>query len=220
METTDKLPEIVERYVAVFNEKHNTKIKLVKKSSSKLMKVIAVLLWLFNRTFMTHFYTTIGQTVYVPDYAYNKDVNVNDVLEVIMHESVHAYDAKRFSVIFPFSYLMPQVFGLFLILAPFNVAALVSLVFLLPLPAFFRMMWEVRAYKVTPLLAKHVYGYDEEGVRLAGENAVTQLSGANYYFTWPFKSDLKKRMSQIEGLETQAPYSTMLEFLAKENKQS
>ena len=68
------------------------------KSSSKLMRAIG---WLFSVTkispqFMERYYTTIGDTVYVPDDLL-KNPNEKNLIRVLTHESIHIMDAEHYS---------------------------------------------------------------------------------------------------------------------------
>ncbi len=97
-------------------------VELVAKRHSMLMKVIDKLLSITgNKVFMTNYWTTIGKTIYYPDYA----VDPFEHTKVLTHEFVHVKQWEQYGLLFMGSYL------------------------LLPLPvglAWFRWRWEREAY--------------------------------------------------------------------------
>lgn len=80
------------------------KYKVVLKKDSWLMRAIGFILKPFNKTFMTHFVTTIGSTVYVP-----RDHFIDDGL--LQHELQHISDSKKWPVLYELSYLFCLPFG-------------------------------------------------------------------------------------------------------------
>jgi hypothetical protein len=83
-------------YSRVFAEtlKEFPKFVVVRKSQSKFMKFLAWLLF-FNKTFMTGYHTTIGNTLYVTDkfeggHGYTKAA-------LLRHERVHLRQQKRYT---------------------------------------------------------------------------------------------------------------------------
>lgn len=219
--TTRELPGLVKRYVENV-QKTNPAVKVLSKQDSKLMQLLG---WFFRVTkispaFMEQYYTTIGSTVYVPDQAYTTDPQ--RLLEVVMHECLHAADNKRWPGLFPLSYLAPQVFAVFSLLAflapvtsPLMWLWLLALLFLLPIPSPARYWWELRAYRTSVLFARLVYGCKDEEMQWIYSWVVGQLATKFYYFAWPFpkmiESDLKN-----ETFMQQPDYQQMVEFLKKE----
>jgi hypothetical protein len=100
------------------------RVRLVAKRDSRLMDVLAWLLRpLGARDFLSHFWTTIGRTIYYPTRVADPFAHP-DVLE---HELVHVRQWQRWGVLFWISYvLLPLPFGL----------------------AWFRFRWEREAYLV------------------------------------------------------------------------
>jgi hypothetical protein len=84
--------------------------KLVYKEESLLMRFLAKLLWIVTfgqqKLFMTHFTTTVGQTIYVP---LGWDLkNPLQQLQVLRHERIHMRQAARLTFpLFMFLYLVP-----------------------------------------------------------------------------------------------------------------
>lgn len=159
------------------------------KESSTFMKILSYLLF-FNKSFMTKYITTIGNTIYFP----NKDYLNNNKIQssiILLHELMHIYDSMYYGkYAFAFLYLFPQI--LFLLFIPLLFVswkiALVSLIFLLPLPAYFRMYFEKRAYMVSLYVAyklskKYDYEFDFESYK---KNILSQFTSSNYYFMWIF----------------------------------
>jgi hypothetical protein len=76
--TSTELPKEVKDFLIKFYNKNQYNMYVEPKNSSKLMHAIG---WLFSITkispqFMERYYTTIGQTVYVPDdLLKNADIN-------------------------------------------------------------------------------------------------------------------------------------------------
>jgi len=216
------LPELVQRYVAQ-EQLTNPKLKIVRKKDSKLMLAIG---WLFRVTgispqFNDGYYTTIGSTVHVPEQAYTSDST--RLLEVIMHECLHAADDKKWPGIFPVTYLAPQIFAVLALLAALAPVTslwmllwLCALVFLAPLPAYGRYRWELRAYRTSVLFARKVHGYSETDMAGLYTWASDQLSKKYYYFTWPFPKSIEKDFKD-ESFMTQPEYVRMTDFLKKEN---
>lgn len=76
------------------------------KESSYLMHIIHGLIFPFNRGFMKEYVTTIFGRVYYP----SVEAHPSGILRVLMHELVHAYDAKRLTpLVFVLLYLTPQI---------------------------------------------------------------------------------------------------------------
>ena len=156
--------------------------------------------WLFGVTkispeFMIRYITTIGDTAYFPD-----DMLANPdserMLRVIVHESIHLFDSKRFfGPLFKFLYLFPQSLAplaLLSLLAFWKIGFIWCLLFLLsiaPIPAPFRYWFELRAYrtqlmfsvkvdKASPEQLEEVYvGYKNNYVQ-------TFITGLGHFHLW------------------------------------
>lgn len=177
-------------------------IKIVPKSSSKLMKAIG---WLFGITkispeFMTNYITVIGDTVYYPDDMLNNP-DSESMLRVIAHETMHVADSKRLSnPLFSFLYLFPQslaVLSLLSFLAFWKLSFLWCLLFLLclaPIPAPFRYLFELRAYRVNVLFARKADKLTDEEMVTYYKWIEKQLCTSLYYWTWPFQNMVRKHL--------------------------
>lgn len=178
------------------------KIKIMPKSSSKLMQAIA---WLFKVTkispeFMERYITTIGETVYFPDKMLEEGDSEN-VVRVLVHETVHVADSNKLSSpLFKFLYLFPQslaVLALLSLLAFWKLSFLWCLLFLLclaPIPAPFRYWFELRAYRTQILFSRKDDKLTDEQMVPVYEWIEKQLCTNLYYWTWPFPSMVRKHL--------------------------
>jgi hypothetical protein len=159
------------------------------KDQSLLMRIIGTLLF-FNRKFMTTYTTTIGSTVYFPSQNYIQSAPVTSTT-ILLHELVHIYDGKKISkYLFGVLYLFPQIliFLLFPMLFLSWKLALIFLVFLLPLPAYFRMYFEKRAY-ISNLYVLYRLGNKLKfnvDLEYNKDFNLSQFKNSYYYFMWPF----------------------------------
>lgn len=168
-------------------------VKIKFKNQSLFMKILGMMLF-FNPGFMTNYITTVGYTVYFPSEEWLNATPTSGVV-TILHELIHVSDAKRLTrPFFSFLYLCPQILVLFsalLFLLTWKIALPVMILFCLPFPAYFRMIFERRAYFVSLYvfyqLGKRGYMVDLEQEK---NHMLTQFTGSAYYFMWPF-SNLK-----------------------------
>lgn len=171
-----------------FLKKHNKNIKVVNKEDSKFMKFLSVLLF-FNKDFMTKYITTIGDTIYFPKSLMSK-LPKSEIASVIAHEFVHIDDSHK-DKLFKWKYLFPaSAAPLFLLLMPFYfwIGLALFVLCLLPLPAFWRKKYELRAYKMT-LASYHAYrngNVDDKEWDLHVNFINAQFTTSAYYFMWPF----------------------------------
>ncbi len=169
--------------------------KIAYKDESWLMKIISYILF-YNKTFMTSYTTTIGKTVYFPNRKFVQDRS-SDAIDILSHEFVHAVDSERQGqIIFSFFYLFPQSLSLLmLLLLPINiiVSLILFVVFLSPIPAYWRKVYEVRGYQMSLFtyaeLMKEL-NYSEEKIKETLEKAAKSFNqhfvSLDYYFMWPF----------------------------------
>jgi|SRR3990167_6348478 len=187
-EKREKLIEFVKKDVKGF--------EIVKKSESKLMKIINFFVYLFCPQFMTRFYTTVYPRLYVPD----SSTVTNPVVftQILAHEWVHLKNAERNKFWFSFKYTFPQNLAFLSILSILSIwslwflFSLLFLVFLVPIPAYWRAREEVEAYKMS--LAVHWWLAKRE---ISTEWVVEQFTGSNYYFMWPFGEQLKEEFDNF-----------------------
>jgi hypothetical protein len=148
--------------------------KIVPKSESWLSKTINVLLLIITfgqqKTFMSRYTTTIGNTIYTPA-NWDKRPETSR-LAILRHERVHLRQAKKYTRFF-FSFLYLFVFF--------------PTVF-----AYFRKKFEQEAYEES-IRARIEYS-GIEYVKRSEYKAflVKQLTSAQYFWTWPFKKSIEK----------------------------
>jgi hypothetical protein len=162
------------------------------KDQSTFMKILGKILF-FNKDFMDSYTTTIGSTVYFPNEKFVKTRPVSASV-ILLHELIHINDAKKVSKpAFGFLYLFPQILSiLFLILMLLSWKLFLPLLVLslLPIPAYFRMYYEKRAYLVS------LYVIQSLSIRLnfkidlneSKSGFLSQFKGSAYYFMYPFSS--------------------------------
>ena len=209
VENKMNLPNDVTIFLDIVGSKYG-KIKVMPKSSSKLMRAIG---WLFKVTkispqFMEQYITTIGETVYFPDHMLEEG-NTESVLRVLVHETVHVADSNRLSgPFFKFLYLFPQS------LAPLALLSLIGiwqhmflwcLLFLLclaPIPAPFRYLFELRAYRTQILFSRKDDKLTDEQMVPVYECIEKQLCTNLYYWTWPFPKTVRKHLKDESSMLT------------------
>jgi len=208
--------------------KYNSNLKIKYKNESLLMKVIDKLLF-FNKTFMTDFTTTIGNTVYFPDRTFVEEKSIS-ARNTLAHEFVHTEQINKYtSIIFSFLYFFPQSLSLFVIIfLCFGtwVPALITLLALAPIPAYFRMKFELEGYQMTLFMINETmkeYGYGtsrrrEKLLKIAIEISRMFFVNSTYYFMWPFgvESQLTETVEKIlngDILKTSEAYEKVLDAL-------
>lgn len=167
--------------------------KVAFKSESLFMKILGKIMF-FNKSFMTKYTTTIGNTIYLTDRKYVKAHPVSTKV-VLVHEMVHIKDNMNQGWRFPIGYAMPQILSLLALplwlIAPWWMCLAWFALFLLPLPAYFRMRLEQKAYTFS-LYALHKLNL-KNGFKIdlyAQAAQYTQnFKDSGYYYMWPFFSD-------------------------------
>ena len=178
------------------------------KDESILMKLIGMILF-FNKAFMTGFITTVGYTVYWPNKE-SLEKRGDNAMSTLAHEYRHAKDAKKVTrPLFGFLYLLPQLLaapGLLsmLIMIPLLIFSVISwswwmlplmltALFVAPLPAYFRMKYEVNGYKMSLFMFNELLkevGFKpsarKDKLIISAENKDNNFTGPNYYYMWPF----------------------------------
>ncbi len=196
------------------------------KDESKLQKFLGLLVWLFNREYMTRYTTTLYPVVWFPSRAfYESRPKVS--FTILAHELVHLLDTQKHPFWFRVSYLFPQVLALpaFLAIIPTAIVAGlwallplgIALVLLAPWPAPWRSFWEYRGYGMNLAVFQWSSSVAMEEMRdaIAG-HFVT----AGYYFMcWSRQTATAKLTEYVtaarEGaLQQQEPYKQVYEFLS------
>jgi hypothetical protein len=184
--------------------KINLNIKF--KNESLAMKILGNVLF-FNKNFMTSFITTLGNNVYFPSSDF-LNTNTYETLPVIFHEKCHDLDSRK-NKLFSFLYLFPQIlspFALLLCLVSFWLSIAISVLFLLPLPAYWRHKYELRGYKMSLFVGSELC--KENNLSTADtliylnnmRNSIDRMfRGSSYYFMWPFgvKKELDETVNKI-----------------------
>lgn len=163
--------------------------QLIDKRSSTLMKWLSKLLF-FNKNFMSHYITVVGNKVYVPQLPWNEHKPFS-ACSVLAHEWVHMKDAKKFKFLFKLLYLFPQILTPLALLGFWNAWFFLFALCLLPIPAPFRAWFEFRAYVVSIAvrwwLAQSTTNIDW---------LTKQYTTSSYYWMFPAKKFLAKKFEQ------------------------
>jgi hypothetical protein len=174
-------------YKNVISLLEKDKIHIIPKDKSLFMRILSKLIF-FNKKFMTKFITTIGETIYL-------STGFNDLPETsrvitLLHEYVHI-NQKRKDKLFSLKYLFPQSLIILSFAAFLCPPMALFMLFLLPIPAYFRMKYEAEAYGLSLFLFKKsgIYHMDFEF-----EHCIKQFTGPNYYFMWPFEDFIRKEI--------------------------
>lgn len=217
--------EWAQLYLDEVGTKYDKDIKIRPKSESKLLRVLRPIVELFNKRFWDGYITTIGTTIWVPE-NWLENGDVKSRLQTIAHEVLHVKQSKQFTgPLFKFLYLFPQSLALFSLLSflaiPFGLGWLWCLLFLLclaPIPAPFRYMFELEAYRVKLLFFKHKHAWSTtpEMTQWAKDGIIKNLAKSDYYFTWPFPKMIQRDLDKEEKLENEQ-YTEILAFLERHN---
>ena len=194
-----------QKVVSYAAAKYFPKMQIKYKDQSLFMKILGKILF-FNKSFMTDYITTVGNNIYFPNKQYidTRDISATVVL---LHELVHMHDAIRINqLLFGFLYLFPISFlsiALLLFIFSWKIALILSILSLLPLPAYFRMVFERRAYMSS------LYVLDKISIKLKFNPYIntqedfflTQFKTSAYYFMWIFnlKPQFDAAMVKILG---------------------
>lgn len=161
------------------------------KNESLFMKILGKLIF-FNKSFMTEYVTTIGSTIYFPSKSFVMIRPVSSLM-ILMHELIHVYDSKKFTTpVFSFLYLFPQILALLtlpLLFINWQIA-LLFLLFILPIPAYFRSYFEKRGYLVSLYITNKLSNKMKFNYNLNSDknDAINHFKNSDYYFMWPFQS--------------------------------
>lgn len=165
---------------------------VVPKSESLLQRVIGKLMF-FNRAYMERFTTTLYPKVYLG--AGSVEQTDRGQAALLAHEFVHLWDQKRSRIGFPLKYLFPQVLALGALGAFWHLWCLAFLLALLPIPAYWRMQYELRGYAMNCAMQFWMNGYIDPDYK---KFVVSQFTGWNYYRMWPDTVDMESRLKMVE----------------------
>ena len=173
-------------------QKYFPDLQIKYKNESLFMKLLSKLLF-FNKGFATSYTTTIGSTIYFPTEAFVKSRPISSIV-VLLHELVHIKDSYKYTKpLFSFLYLTPQILFLVclpLLLISWKIAIPLMLFFALPIPSFFRMHFEKRAYIAS------LYVLQKLSIRMnfnaeldkQKDYFLQQFKNSYYYYMWVFKN--------------------------------
>lgn len=176
------------------------------KRDSRLMRFLGKLMF-FNRDFTEHYVTTIGRTIYWPNFVRDFDKDVERSFRIFFHEMQHVVDYSSMRYSFCLSYLFPQLQGLVLFVLSLVMAAIFKvpspywtlsffwLLLLLPMPSYPRMMLEMSGYSCD--MAFKIW-YENDFKARDYNLIVKQFTGSHYYFMWPFREAVLQRLANID----------------------
>jgi hypothetical protein len=224
--STEETTQMVQLYLDEIGKKYDEKVQIRFKSESKLLKFLRPILELFNKNFWHGYVTTIGSTIWVPDDWFERG-DLKSRLQTTAHEVLHVKQGKdQGAFLHAFLYLFPQSLAplalLSLLAIPFGIGWLWCLLFLLclaPLPAPFRYLKELEAYRVKVLFFIYVWSSTPEMLQWAKETIIVNLSKSDYYFTWPFPKWIQKDLDKIDSLN-KSQYREILDFLERHDLRS
>jgi hypothetical protein len=172
------------------SQKYFPSLQVKYKDQSTFMKILGFLLF-FNKSFMTDYTTTIGNTIYIPNENYIKLRPISGAV-VFLHEMVHMYDQKRIGYLwFQLAYALPQILilpAILLFLLSWKIAIPAIILFALPIPSYFRMNFERRAYLSSLYTLQKLSERLQFNPKLDSQNTyfIECFVDSSYYFMWPF----------------------------------
>lgn len=193
----------------IYSQKY-PKFNIKFKDESRFMKFIGILLF-FNKNFMTNYITTIGNTIYFPTQKTIEDDLTLNKLKVLSHELRHIHDSSPWykAIFYNIGYLFPQILAPFMLLFCIMywwLGLSLFVIMLLPWPAPFRKMIEIRGYSIDLLVSNII-------LKKLGANETTrvlvlnqyvydiddQFTTSAYYYMWPFgvKRQLSNKIKDI-----------------------
>lgn len=149
--------------------------KMVNKSDSRLMKVLAFLYTVITfgrgKGFMSSTVTVIGNTMYMPGLW--KMLSEATKVRILRHERVHFRQQKRYTRL---------GFILLYLFVPFPIGV-----------AYFRMKFEREAYEETirTVAAQNGLRYVQENQTFR-ETIIEQFVGPQYFWMWPFRASMAR----------------------------
>lgn len=168
-------------------------IKVVSKQDSLFQRIVGYLLYIpTGGSYMTNFWTTLGNTVYKPSSAYSRD------WIVLFHEAVHIrQEDEEGKILHSLKYAFPQVLApiavISLLLLGLGWWSLLGLVLLSPIPAWWRSRKELEAYTLQACLMElHRVSYGKNAI----PHFITMFNGSAYLFMWPFNESIRKHMTE------------------------
>ena len=189
--------------VCSFISRHIPGFEIRYKNESWSSKVIAALVWIFNRRYMQEYTTTRYPRVYFPSRAFVEE-SPNRATKILLHEFVHLWDRQNEGFMFVVRYALPQLLAMLNFLfatiwllvvrepewAQWTFAGLgfgVGVLCVLPLPSKSRSMIELRGYSMN--VAANYWRYDTVQ-KATIEWIAGHFVGWEYYKMWPWRRDI------------------------------
>ena len=183
--------------------KHIPNFEIRYKNESISSKVIAVLVWVFNRRYMQDYTTTRFPRVYFPSRKFVEE-DPYRAYKILMHEFVHLWDRQHRGISFTLGYLFPQWLAVPLFLlatlwalvitdppgAHWSVAIvgwILALISALPWSARSRAMSELRGYSMN--MAINYWNYGNVNHHTI-QWIIKQFTGWSYYKMWWWRKDV------------------------------
>ncbi len=205
--------KMILKYVNTVSKKYRSDAQIKRKGTSWFQKFLGFFAKPFNPTYMTNYITTMQGTIWVPD-TYLETTDKKGILETVSHETVHIRDDSK-DFLFSIKFACPQILFIPALIALIIVKwwlLPIALLFLLPIPAYWRYNYEIRAYRMSLLFGKYVYGFNTQQLELTANWVVEQLSKRWYYWTWPFPSSIRKKFFD-ESIFKEDVYVDTIQFL-------
>jgi hypothetical protein len=153
-------------------------IRVVKKSAYWHQRAAGMALFVITfggqRTYVSHYVTTLGHTIYVPDDF--DDWSPSHAIEILRHEAVHVSQFERYGWL-----------------------GMVILYGMLPLPmglAWFRARLEWEAYEETFWATAEIEGIDAARSPELRAKIVRRFTGPDYGWMWPFPRTIERWIDQ------------------------
>lgn len=154
------------------------------------MKILSYLIF-FNNSFLDQDTSLFGSTIYFPKESFIK-IRPLSTSVIFMHELVHLNDYIKYGeFVYTLLYFFPASLIIFIIPLFFyywKIALLLSIICLLPFPAYFRMYFEKRAYMAS------LYALNALSNKLKfnpyldkqKEYFLEQFKNSSHYYMWLF----------------------------------
>ena len=181
----------------------------IRKDKSGLMKAIGKLLF-FNKRFMSGYVTTIYPNIYWSTEVDERPWDGRFI--TLSHEILHLKSQKKNGLFLSaVAYLFPQILAIFSLLAILSIwlgawwlLALAFLLSLVPWPAPFRTKEELQAYIMTMFVIYNLYGRILPDTI---EQLAEEFYGSPYYYMWPHKQNVRKRLIYEAGKIERGDYN-------------
>lgn len=212
------MPELIDSFLKEVGSKY-ANIQIKDKNSSWLMKTLNRIVSIFNPRF-DRYITTIGTTIYTPTGFMDK--NPVRTLETISHETRHVMDFKQHPILYVLGYGFPQILAIPLLILLLVLGcgwwSLFALALLAPIPSYWRYKAELRAYRTSLLLGKHVYKLSDKELQATKDWIVMQMTERWYYWAWPFPGSIRKDLED-SSYELEPFYVDLLDFCKRHQVQ-